>query len=183
MSRISGQSIPAGVPTPTDVSNIEIERAATAYHEAGHAVVSSTFGRMPTKITITSDEDGCAGRTWFADDFKPEYQNRHNHSEEKQSYTRMRVVVAVAGIAAHDLWSPQREYDLGDICDENRARTIIEQTVRWDNSREAYLERCKLEATELLRENWSKVEALVQALLERDTLTSDEVRRLIHPGK
>jgi hypothetical protein len=157
-----------------------IDDGATAFHEAGHAVVGALRGRPPISATILPDGDGAAGTTVFPEDFTEEFRRYLNVSPEKQKYVDTRILTEVAATIAHDLHEPDRTHDQGDECDDRRARDFVSRGAGWVaiDGREAYLQRQKDVALDLLCSNWAWVEAVANALLQKRTISGEEVLAL-----
>jgi ATP-dependent Zn protease len=64
------------------------EQQATAYHEAGHAVMGCILSRPPQSVSIVPDDSGVRGRTIFDDDCPPSAKNYFDPSEEKKNISR-----------------------------------------------------------------------------------------------
>lgn len=157
------------------------ERRATAYHEAGHAVIGAIHNRMPTSVNIVYDARGNAGHTLFADDLPPDFKSYFNESPEKRRYIEMRVLIALAGTAAHDLLCPGREHDEGDHRDEHQASEMIEESRSWAQDHAAYLEAMKVKVREHLTEHWSKVARVAEVLLRQNSISGTELAALMAP--
>ncbi|MGP1309865.1 MAG: ATP-dependent zinc metalloprotease FtsH [Phycisphaerales bacterium] len=183
----------------------EEERVATAYHEAGHAVLQAVVpGADPLhKVTIIP-----RGQSMGATFSLPE-KDRHGYglkwltatmrvvcggriAELKQTgdmssgaamdisqLTRMARAavlewgmsdklgfVRYAGEDSRDAFRTEREYS------EETARIIDEEIKRFAD--DAYTD-----AAQILEEKWDAVDRVAQALLTHETLTADEVRKLI----
>ena len=159
------------------------ERKATAYHEAGHAVMSSIYGRVPISVDIIPDLRGNAGCTHFASDDVPDNFKRHfARSPQKQRYFKMRVLVKIAGTVAHDLMCPERLlHDDGDIRDEQEALALVTKSMSWVDDHDAYLQELKAEAREKLLTNSPKVEAVASMLLRQNKISTSEIQSLLQP--
>jgi len=187
----------------------EEERVATAYHEAGHAVLQVLLPNTDPlhKVTIIPrgeyggasmslperDRYGfglkwlesmmrvaCGGR--IAEQIKTGDVSSGAAADIQQVTRIARTMVLEWGMsdklgfvryAGHDdrdSFVPDREYS------DETARVIDEEVRRFSD--EAYQD-----ARKALRDNWEKVEAVAQALLKYETLTADEVERLIRGEK
>ena len=154
------------------------DEEATAYHEAGHAVVGAVRGRAPIFVTIMPD-GGASGKNEFPEDWLPEFQSHLSDSREKRAYIETRILTEVAGTVAHDLRFPGRARDAGDAYDERCVRAVIEENAGWaDNDRDSYFQQLKETARGLLQTNWPWVEAVARALIERKTILTAEVMEL-----
>jgi ATP-dependent Zn protease len=136
------------------ISNHLTDEEATAYHEAGHAVVGALRNRPPDWVTIIAD-GGAAGKTEFPDDVRSEFKGYSGDWPEKRAYIETRILIAVAGTIAHDLRVPDRAQDAGDAYDKQRARDFIQDHACWaESDREQYLQQLQESARGLLETNW-----------------------------
>jgi hypothetical protein len=155
-------------------------RKATAYHEAGHTVMGFICGRVPISVDIIPDEHGNAGHTRFSNDDLPDnYWRYFNASSEKQRYVDIRVLIALAGTAAHDLMCPQRQHDTCDWKDEKNAKELIDESMSWDNEHDAAFDRLKMEAYAKISDNMPKIESITAALMRRDIIFERDIHLLI----
>ena len=131
-------------------------RIATAYHEAGHAVAGCVTGRIPLFVSIAPEPGGFVGRTQF-DDIPPDYAKRHfDQSSAKKEYTKMRVLVELAGSAALDIYDPTRVHDISDEYDDVIVRQMIDELAWWEEPN-LYFEEARRDVTDLLKEHWQKL--------------------------
>ena len=180
-----------------DESVNEISAAAkeeVAFHEAGHAVAALSFD--PEGVGLISVRPSKGDARGVVQIFKSE--------DYFGSYDRMheRVISLLAGRAAVELKFGR--LDVGAASDLNRASAILQRFIvdyaasgfallHHDNrdgisscnqedgitaERSAMLARCYEEAKDVLRKNWSFVEKLAAALVERDTLVFEEIVEL-----
>jgi hypothetical protein len=75
-------------------AQVEPERIATAYHEAGHAVMGCILGRFPESATIIPNGNGTVGETRFETDVHvPEFVLHYfDRSPAKQHFAEQRVL-------------------------------------------------------------------------------------------
>jgi ATP-dependent Zn protease len=151
------------------------QHVATAYHEAGHAVMGCVLGRYPQSVDIFRDAHGNAGHTRFDSDYPACMERWFDESEEKRRYLRVRVLIDFAGTVAHDLKAGDRLQDSGDQQDYQCAKRIVEESMSWDNDYDGYLARLKIETREYLVTHWASVEAVATALLRNSTLLRAEI--------
>jgi ATP-dependent Zn protease len=153
------------------------DEEATAYHEAGHAIVGAVRGRAPISVTIIR-VGGASGKNEFPEDWH-EYKGHLGDSPEKRCYIETRILTGVAGTIAHDLRFPERAHDAGDSYDEGCARAVMEDNAGWaDSDRDSYFLQLQETARRLLQTNWPWVEAVACALIERKTIRTQEVMEL-----
>ena len=155
------------------------DKEATAFHEAGHAIVGAICGKPPLYVTIIA-AGGASGKTQFPDDDAPrDFKRVLNHSPEKRLYIETRILTVMAGTIAHDLHCHGRVHDAGDEYDDRRAREIIEYCAGWAcDDRDGYCQQLQERARSLLRANWQWVDAVARALFERKTIQGEEVMEL-----
>jgi hypothetical protein len=150
-------------------------RKTRAIHEAGHAVAAVCHNIGFKYVTLIPG--GVPGDT---------LENpSHGHIKLKPmprsaglGLWERRLIVCLAGPAAHHKLHPYAHwlgYAAGDI---GTASDII-KNIYFQHGKvaEAHYEYAKARATALIENNWQQVEAVAAALIERDTLTSDDVRR------
>jgi hypothetical protein len=154
------------------------ELEATAYYEAGHAVVGAIRDRPPITVSVVPDGD-VAGRNDFPEDWLPEFRGHFGGSPAKRAYIETRILTGVAGTIAHDLRFPGRVHDAGDVNDNGGARAILEDNAGWaDDDRDGYFRQLCANARDLLQTNWPWVEAVAVALIVRKTISGAEVMQL-----
>lgn len=182
----------------------EKERLATAYHEAGHAVLQLLLpdGDPLHKVTIIP-----RGRALGATMSLPE-KDRYGYGQ-KWLRTQMRVLCGgriaelrhcgdVSSGAAMDIDMATNtaramvlEWGMSDKLGfvrysphENREALIREREYSDDTARlideevRRMIDEAFRDAERIINENWEKVDAVAQALLKHETLDADEVRRL-----
>jgi hypothetical protein len=155
------------------------ELIETAYHEAGHAVMGCICGRVPLSVDLRRDGDGNAGHTHFDKDLPACARSYFDQSDEKRRYIETRVLIGVAGTAAHDLYRPGRAHDEGDLRDDVHQSKIIEETVSWCEQAQ-YLEERKSDARRMLVEHWSWVAAVASHLTRKTEITGDEMLGIVN---
>jgi ATP-dependent Zn protease len=137
---------------------------SAAYHEAGHAVAVERLGYPVLQATIRVSDDFAGAVTWDVPGHLP---------------LTDRAVIAMAGEIAQRLRYGRLttcEW-LGCSQDAQNWRTLVEGLPA--ESAERALRHTRRETRRMLREHWADVESVAQALIERETLTGDEVRALL----
>src|ERR1700730_12322741 len=104
--------------------DVKVDDDATAYHEAGHAVMGALRDLLPLFVSIVPTGNGVVARTEFPD-APPAFKNYLCASPEKQAYIETVVLIEVAAAIAHDFHTPGRVHDAGDAHDLQRARAFI----------------------------------------------------------
>jgi ATP-dependent Zn protease len=157
------------------------ERTATAYHEAGHVVMGCVLGRIPQFVTIIPDGARAVGKAQYDGDIPPYARRYLDESQPKKRYTEMRVLTELAGSVALDFKEPGRTHDPSDTHDAHIAKQLVEELVSWGDHT-LYLAEARQKTATLLQQHWRKVEAVAQALLQRDTLSRDDILKLSPPS-
>jgi hypothetical protein len=153
------------------------EEEATAYHEAGHAVMGCLLGRPPLRVDIVPDACGNVGHTTFPDDFR-EYEGCLSDDPKFHAYIEIRVMIEAAGTVAHDLKSPARAHDSSDECDEHWARELVMYISVPLPDHGEYVRCRRHRARELISHHGPWVEAVARALVEKKELCGSDVSEL-----
>ena len=155
------------------------QELATAYHEAGHAVVACCYNRIPETVSIVPDCKGAVGTIDFNDVVPPEFCNYLSKGDDKKAYIEMRIVIKLAGSCAHDAIDPSRTRDSGDFYDVKWAMEIIEECASWaENDRVGYLESCRKIASDIIASNWDWITKVANELCSSKTLIGDDILSL-----
>ena len=134
-----------------------------AYHEAGCAVAALALDGVVTSVRIHDQEDGGTVRYRLPDPVSDVH----------------RIIIAMAGGVAERLRyrSPDYQPSPGVAADE---RVWLELTSHLpQNVRDAYLRKLQAQVRSLLNVNWSAVEALATALVERRNIPGAHVLKIV----
>ncbi len=135
---------------------------ATAYHEAGQAVITRVLGYKVGFITIVGDEEtDTKGGT-----VSPEgEEQRPDHQ----------IIISYAGPEAQDKFD-RRSLSAEDVrWDYEKVLNLTSRLGVDDETRDA----CRRQARELVKQHWTSIKRLAQALLKRGTLQSAEIDALL----
>ena len=154
----------------------------TAYHEAGHLVAGYVLGLEYHGATIKPGE-GYAGAAYIPLINKM----RYDPDGDEEDYLYWHVLVYYAGPKAVELLngSPlppdDPNLDLGRYgSDRFHVGTIVQSLAGPSEEEQVVLDETAQKETEsLLRDNWGAVEAVAAALLERETLSTDECKKIL----
>ena len=157
---------------------------STAYHEAGHAVAVLVYGLPINTITIRETEDS------FGHVLKPSPMMFEVGKRKRNQIVRQYIVSSYAGYEAERRFDPERADEGLSQDDLNNAWNLPrewELPIRGcsyigDEAYERYLDRQQRQARALVTKHWRFVEMLAQALLERETLTGEDVEDLFRKG-
>ena len=159
---------------------------ATAYHEAGHAVVNNVLGLSIDAATIAP----CDASVGPCPSCHPGYGNEGASSRERASHVRDYAISCYAGLAAEHVflgvaYSFEEGAQHGAWDDHKTALDLVFNHVPLRRGRPgadavffAYVAKLQRKALALVRANRSAVDRVALALIERHTLTGDEVRAL-----
>ncbi len=144
---------------------------ATAYHEAGHAVVALALGRPVQHVSILPDRT-FLGRCEFGKGvFRP-----------SEDWLEREILIALAGLAAEARFTGNYAWE-GAAHDRQYVRGLTIQ--RAGESRAERLERRMLSKTEHLLsqdENWAAVERIAAELLRLGSISGRAARHLFEQG-
>jgi hypothetical protein len=160
---------------------------AIAHHEAGHTVAAWRY-HIPFKHVTILPEPGRAGQAgslghllhgrapkWFRPDIES--------SDRIVLHLERHIITAFAGQIAQAKFQHRRPHS-GMDGDNHTAVDLAFHLGSSVETTEAYLRYCFLRAWDLVHSppNWRAIKAVAATLLERQTLTSDEVLDVIMPG-
>ncbi len=176
------------------------DKKLVAYHEAGHALGQILYGQLKDplhKVTIVP-RGRALGVTFFA-------QERDKHTETKEQKVA-RIIMTLGGRAAEEVVYNTQDSGVGGDFENatNMARYMVcylgmspevgpvlykpgygefpysqATAQKIDKAVQDLLQSCLDKAKELLRTNRDKLDALAQALFEKETLDAKEVYQVI----
>jgi len=144
----------------------------TAYHEAGHAVACCVFKHAFKEVSIIPEE-GFQGRVrngGLPEDLVDQILGKENLSLEEEKLVRETIIISLAGTASECRFTGEDNW-VGSMSDRRKAWAL------------APILDCRIEdfyepARQFISSNWKKVEAVAQALLERHTLSAQQVQEI-----
>jgi len=163
-------------------ARIAVERARTAYHEAGHLLIGSLFGFLCSSVSIRPDDArGSLGRVVALGG--PACRNSRAMggppvmSGASRETVEQWLCVLFAGFAAEVRFAPEardaaRESAWGD--DEQAEAYLERARMATDSTR--HLLRARTAA--LIERHWAAIEYVARALLRHEEFGSDEARRI-----
>jgi cell division protease FtsH len=182
----------------------EKEREATAYHEAGHAVLQTLLPQADPLHKVTIIPRGRAlgatmslpekdrygfGAKWLYSTLRLLCGGRiaeARHSGDVSSGAAMDIEQATKMAKAMVLeWGMSEKLGFVKYSPDNRGEMLFgekpysDDTARLiDEEVRRFIDEAYSDAERMLGENWEKVDAVAQALLKHETLDAEEVRRL-----
>jgi len=154
-------------------ARIAVERARTAYHEAGHLVIGMLFGFRCSSVSIRPDETrGSLGRV-----VPLEVHGGQVAVEISREWVERWLFVLFAGYAAEVRFAPDardaaREGARGD---DEQADEHLERAGMANDSTRLLL---RARTAELVEQHWAAIESVARALLKHEEFDSDEARRI-----
>ena len=157
--------------------------AATAYHEAGHAVASWCLGRRVCSATIVPDDDS-AGRvknerekpsTAFAVECGDPWHPSRFRAEK-------RVMIVQAGEVAQRRYNPRSVRRYHSQSDLNKSLDTLLSCNPYEEEPDVthHYQLLRKWTASLIERHWHLVEAVAKALLERRTLSGTQILDVIH---
>jgi len=150
---------------------------ATAFHEAGHAVMRLELGRRPVAATIKPDKrEGTLGHiTHRATKLDVDYFDPNDWRLRRWADTE--IMTVLAGPEAERRYSGRRNNG-GARSDDEWATDVAFWSEESSERTQAYLKwlSLKVQAYISSEQVWERVEAVAAALLEKETLSGKEVR-------
>jgi ATP-dependent Zn protease len=157
------------------------ELQATAYHEAGHAVITIAQGLTIDTVSIIPGgyfNGRCIQPTVYGYD--------RSNKREDRSIARALIISTYAGMHAQRLVDPDApsfhgDKDESDAFDLSREHGVFPRYMDFvgDECHRAYLDKLRLEARRLVNRYCKSIEKLAELLLQRKTLERPEVEQLI----
>jgi hypothetical protein len=159
-----------------EIQEPEIFRRHRAYHEAGHVIADLVFGYRFTFVTIRPDES-------------MEYEGVVYGNTRGRA--RDLAVVQLAGIAASAKMSGCDPWENPDLFEDNRtdfaaADNFIDNWIEFlsrifgeSSYRKKIWDEIKDKTRLLVQDNWKPIEVIAGALLERETITYNDVIRIL----
>jgi hypothetical protein len=161
-------------------ARVAVERARTAYHEAGHLVIGSLFGFRCSSVSIRPDEErGSLGRVIPLDG--PESRSHRVDSGGQMVSGMSRetveqwVCTIFAGFAAEVRFSPDTDDEAraGAWSDDEQAEDYLERA-GMANDTKRHLLRGRTAA--LIEQHWAAIEYVARALLKHEEFDDDEAK-------
>jgi hypothetical protein len=148
------------------------ESEATAYHEAGHAVVAFEVGRGVQLVTIIPEGDAEGRvRKYRLRGFHPDYETDGRTTRRLEQ----EIMISLAGGLAEARYKGHRRR-LGDEKDLSHALDMASYVTGEPEECEAYIHWLYLRTRNLLEVRWGIVEQFASELLARRRLSGREAK-------
>jgi len=150
----------------------------TAYHEAGHAVISMHFGLAVNEVTIRPDlNNGTLGSVSGPNTL---YGYEYAGARERRKCVRQTIIGLYAGLEAEKLINPHANEELSGN-DETQAFDLLRDYpiphcgYVGDDVYCAYLEKLRKEARRMVKRLRPMIASLADELLSRTEMTGQEL--------
>jgi hypothetical protein len=156
---------------------------ATAYHEAGHAVVTVALGRAVRRVSIIRRaDDNSLGRSRgypLGGGFQPDV----SRSRRSRKTIEERVIIKCAGFHAESRFTGRRNH-AGAAYDRQEAKEFLSLLAE-DEELKKYLAWLDVRSKNLVGSQliWRAIEYVARELLERKEITGQDVRRLYQQAR
>lgn len=149
---------------------------ATAYHEAGHAVIAMQLGRGFSRVSIQPDADSL-GRTLYS-----AFNRSFNPDINSSTKTRLRIeqciMCALAGPEAEAQFKGSSR-GLGAHGDYKHAVDMASYECGSNEEITAYRKWLRAKTANKVKISWGQIEAVAEALVERTSLTRKEAEQVV----
>lgn len=153
------------------------ELEATAYHEAGHAVITRRLGYTVHSVTIKPGDDyqglAVSDSPLFGRD--PTLGGPESGTDERMQH---RVIAALAGSVAERRFNPEI-FDIENSSDDYEV--VFDTCLRLggDGDGASKVGEELYQKTEaLVSEHWLEIDRVARALLDRTELSGDDIERI-----
>lgn len=155
--------------------------ASTAHHEAGHAVVAVVLGITIKQVSIAPNEESL-GNCIHPDVCQFGYRGAYS----RRRIARDCIIVSYAGVEAEKIFDSKAEEwcsleDEGNAFNLSREFSVLPRGCRCvgDEAHLEFLAKLQSEARRLVRKHWPAVEALADALIQKQRVSGEEASRII----
>ena len=162
------------------MKNAEKRKFATAYHEAGHAVLS-WYLRLPFMyVTVLSDkESGTLGHVRYYSFPKLAYDECPSRPLAQRDSWERHLMCSYAGRISEQIFRGQRvRYGY-----EGDYEQMADQVLKFGGeSKEVHIHWCHwlhARTKNLVEQHWREIEAVAEALIKRERLSRREVQQTI----
>jgi ATP-dependent Zn protease len=157
---------------------LRLPTKATAYHEAGHAVVAHVLGQRIKRITVVPNKSqNYVGCVFFAKQPSVKGIDRDPSSKITRA-AQERIMVSLAGLCAQNLFNPRTCRSFHGDKDFKEVMLYVGHLVR-ENEAKPFLNWMEVRTDNLLRDNWKAVEVLAEELIRCREISRKEAHQII----
>ncbi|MDE2283365.1 MAG: hypothetical protein KGK33_01970 [Hyphomicrobiales bacterium] len=159
------------------LSKSQIE--ATAYHEAGHAVIAYALGYRPQSVTIVPTRDA-AGHI-VQDNPLHGFQNDIDGSDEVRLRVENFITVCFAGPITQKLHNPRSWRRAHGQWDYDKIAELGSRVCRSDEQADAFIRWREVVARDMVKAHWVRIQLVAGKLLERQRLNQADLEAIVGP--
>ena len=147
-----------------------------AFHESGHAVACyRLFHRLDyVSIVATNEFRGCMKGM---DDDWYERASGTPDAQIRAHTAKIATITLAGGAAVEKLYGTMRGVEM--TLDIGAVRELLEDVAETGEEMDRFIDRCWSQARRLVRKEWEPIKAVAAALMERKTLSGEDVRRIL----
>jgi hypothetical protein len=164
---------------PIQVARLSPKRlSAVAHHEAGHVIAAHVAGRVIQDVCISDTplDKGEYGRSRHINPLAT--QDIPSGDPRLAEMGTWELIISLAGPEAEKRVDPDRKVAPSDLAEQEWILSCIDKSVSRAEIDE-YVRDVKRQARQLVTDNWAAIGRVATALIERGTLTGDEVVQII----
>ena len=152
---------------------------ATAYHEAGHAVIAYLLGYKPQSATIVPTVDA-AGPLIHANPLYG-FQLDIDGSDEARLHVESAITICFAGPIAQKRYSPRSWRRVHGQWDHDAIAELGLRVCGSDEQAAAFIRWREIVTLDLVKANWLRIQQVAGQLLERERLSHADLDAIIVP--
>ena len=155
------------------------ELVSIAHHEGGHVVAAVAFGRDVGFVLL--DDDGGGAALVALTGYSPErlvtiVRRRHRIAPPERRRLEAGAIIALAGAAAE---AKLAGCTTAKVAGVDLQHAQLYAVLLKPADQRAFLERCAAHAAVVVGDRWTQVRAIAHALLEKGSLSPDDVQAAI----
>ena len=152
---------------------------ATAYHEAGHAVIAYLLGYKPQSATIVPTVDA-TGHVIHANPLHG-FQLDIDGSDEVRRRVESAITICFAGPIAQKRYSPRSWRRVHGQWDYDTIAELGLRVCGSDEQATAFIRWREIVTLDLIKANWPRIQQVARQLLEREHLSHADLDAIIVP--
>ena len=152
---------------------------ATAYHEAGHAVIACVLGYRPQSVTIVPTVD-TAGHIIHINPLHG-FQLDIDGSDEARLRLESLITICFAGPIAQKRYNPRSWRRAHGPRDYEKIEELAVQVCGSDEQALAFPRWREIVACDMVRAHWPRIQLVAGRLLERESLSHADLDAIIVP--